>query len=282
VAIAVIPLIVWLARHGTIFPRSKLVTLFAVALVFACLLIPIGTQTRTGLLCIGVLCLLSLRSVKRPFLYIASIVLIGLVAVPFLPDSYTKRMSTIENHESDQSASTRVAVWKWTFDYAKDHPLGGGFDAFRSNKLRIETRDVASSGNTASVDVDYSVDQARAYHSAYFEMLGEQGWPGLIIWLSMHGLGLVQLEGVRRKLRKSDDIGDISHLALANALQQGQLIYLVGALFIGIAYQPFIFMLIALQIGLVEQVRRRTAPKPRSATRTLRQLTVPPVQKGIS
>src|SRR3546814_15897112 len=37
---------------------------------------------------------------------------------------------------------------------------------------------------------------------------------------------------------------------LALALQQGHLIYLLGAMFIGIAYQPFIFMLLALQIGL--------------------------------
>jgi hypothetical protein len=39
---------------------------------------------------------------------------------------------------------------------------------------------------------------------------------------------------------------------------------LFGALFIGIAYQPFVYMLIALQIALVEQVRRRRiAPVPR-------------------
>jgi hypothetical protein len=30
---------------------------------------------------------------------------------------------------------------------------------------------------------------------------------------------------------------------------------LFGALFIGIAYQPLVYMLIALQIALVEQVR---------------------------
>ena len=275
VAISIIPLIVWLARYGTIYPKGRAVTLFAAALVFACLLIPVGTQTRTGLLCIGVLGVLSLRSVKRRFLYIAAVGLVAVAAVPFLPDSYTKRMNTIENHASDESASTRMAVWSWTLDYAKDHPFGGGFDAFRSNRLKIETRAVEQDGNTASVEVGSTVDQARAYHSAYFEMLGEQGWPGLVIWLLLQGLGLIQLEGVLRRLRRSDDPKDKSDAALANALQQGHAIYLVGALFVGIAYQPFIYLLIALQIGLVEQVRRRFRPVPVRPVRQLKPLAMP-------
>jgi len=275
VAIATIPLIVWLARYGTIFPKGKLVTLFAASLIFACLLIPVGTQTRTGLLCIGVVGVLSLRTVKRRFLYVAVVSLAVVAAIPFLPDSYTKRMNTIENHKSDESASTRVAVWKWTFDYAKDHPFGGGFDAFRSNQLTVEMESVEDDGSVASVDENVTKDQARAYHSAYFEMLGEQGWPGLVMWLLLQGLGLVQLENIRRRLRRSTDPRDISDMALANALQQGQVVYLVGALFVGIAYQPFIYMLIGLQIGLVEQVRRRTTPARLSPIRTHRPMVLP-------
>jgi hypothetical protein len=48
--------------------------------------------------------------------------------------------------------------------------------------------------------------------------------------------------------------------ALAVALQQGHIVHLFGALFIGIAYQPFVYLLIALQIALVEQARRRRMP----------------------
>jgi probable O-glycosylation ligase (exosortase A-associated) len=257
VAIAIIPLIVWLAKYGTVYPKSKPVALFATALVFACLLIPIGTQTRTGLVCIALLGIMSLRNIKRRFLYIGAVGLLLLAAIPLLPDSYTKRMNTIENHQSDASASTRVAVWKWTLDYAGDHPFGGGFDAFRGNRIVVERRSVENAGSVASVDVDTTTDKGRAYHSAYFEMLGEQGWPGLFIWLLLHGLGLIQLEGVQRRLRKSDEAKDKCDAALASALQQGHIIYLVGALFVGIAYQPFVYMLIALQIALVEQVKRR-------------------------
>ncbi|MEO5938478.1 MAG: DUF5935 domain-containing protein, partial [Sphingomonas sp.] len=95
VAIAIIPTILWLGKYGTIFKRDWKVKLFVAALVFACLLIPIGTSTRTGLLCIALLALLKLRDSKRKILYLTMIGALGLAAVPFLPQSFTDRMSTI-------------------------------------------------------------------------------------------------------------------------------------------------------------------------------------------
>lgn len=261
-AIAIIPLIWWVARHTTLFPQRRLVLLFAAALTFAALLIPIGTQTRTGLLCIGLLGVLALRSVKRRFLYLGVAGAVAVAAVPFLPDSYMKRINTIGDHQSDQSASTRVAVWMWTLDYVKDHPFGGGFDAYRGNNLQVETVQELGPDNNAKLDVQVHEEKARAYHSAYFEMLGEQGYPGFLLWAWIHVLGLWQMERLRRRWGKEK----AEHLAwiapLANALQMAQLVYLLGALFIGIAFQPVMFMLIAVQCGLWSYARRIGAPVP--------------------
>jgi probable O-glycosylation ligase (exosortase A-associated) len=264
VAIAIIPLVWWLARHGTVYPKGKPVMLFALALTFACLLIPIGTQTRTGLLCIGLLAVLSLRNVQRRALYVGAMGILALVAVPFLPDSYTQRMSMIEGHKSDQSASTRVAVWLWTLDYARDNPLGGGFNAFLGNKIKVQTQTVEGAGNNISVTTEEAFDQGRAYHSSYFEMLGEQGWPGLILWLWLQAAGLWQMERIRSRWKNRTGPGQRWQAPLANALQQAQLIYLAGSLFVGIAYQPFIFMLIGLQCGLWSYCKRIDAPQRRA------------------
>ena len=261
VAIAIIPLILWLVKHGTIFPRDWMVRLFAFALTGACLLIPVGTEARTGLLCIGLLGVLSLRTVKRRFLYVALAGAVAFATVPFLPESYTKRMSTIENHKSDESASTRVAVWQWTYDFAKEHPFGGGFDAYRQNRLNIQTAKTEADGNTVAVEVDDIQDQARAYHSSYFEMLGEQGWPGLFVWLWLQALGLWQMERLRRRWKDRTGPGQTWQAPLATALQHAQLIYLVGSLFVGIAYQPFVLMLIGLQCGLWTYLRRVDSPQ---------------------
>ena len=291
VAVATIPLIVWLARFGTIFRPGKLVTLFALALGFACCLIPIGTQTRTGLICLVILIALSLRSVKRPLLYIGVIAGLASVAVPFLPQSYLDRMNTIENHKSDQSASTRMAVWMWTIDFAKTHPFGGGFDAFRQNRVSYDTVKAENAGdNNTAIETQRIEEKARAYHSGYFEMLGEQGYPGLAMWLLLHISGIVQLELIQRRLRRMTDAISRSDRSLALALQSGHFVYMFGALFVGIAFQPFIFMLIGLQIALAMQVSRRLAPPSQwqqvagkaSAARSEEPAEAPRLPKGFA
>ena len=115
---------------------------------------------------------------------------------------------------------------------------------------------VVQQGNTTAVEYKEVEDKARAYHSAIFEMLGEQGWPGLILWLWLHALGLWQMERLRRRWRDRGGEGEQWQAPLASALQIAQAIYLVGSLFQGIAYQPFVLMLIGLQIGLWTYCRR--------------------------
>ena len=290
VAIAILPIIGWLQRYGMIFrvpatsgalphpregggpvasarildprlrgggsergersakSRDRLVKLFSFALTFACLLIPIGTSTRTGLLCIGLVALLQLRQVKRKLAYLAMLSVLGLAAVPFLPSTFTERMSTIKTYQADESASTRLAVWKWTWDFAKNHPFGGGFEAYRQNHIAY---DLAGKDGASG---KLAVDKGRAYHSAYFEMLGEQGWPGLALWLFINLAGLWRMEVLRRRYRTGDEqwAG-----ALAGALQTAHLVYLLGAAFIAIAFQPFIYMLVGAQIGLDTYLARK-------------------------
>jgi probable O-glycosylation ligase (exosortase A-associated) len=256
VAIAMIPLILWLVRFGTIFPRDWRVKLFAYNLIFACLLIPVGTEARTGLICIFVLVLLTLRDVKRRLIYLSVIGAIGLASIPLLPDSFTGRMETIQGYKADGSASSRLAVWAWTWDYAKDHPMGGGFEAYRQNQLVVQTVDAKSTAATAVAGAKFSIDKGRAYHSSYFEMLGEQGFPGLFMFLLLQIAGLIRMEVLRRRFAKAEE-KDAWISPLATALQNGQIIYLVGSLFVAIAFQPWVYMLLAVQIGLDSYLKLR-------------------------
>ncbi|MFS2109706.1 putative O-glycosylation ligase, exosortase A system-associated [Sphingomonas sp. Sphisp140] len=267
VAIAIIPLIVWFMRFGTIFPPDWKVKCFCLALIFACLLIPVGTSTRTGLLCIGLVALLMIRDAKRKVVYLTALGCLGLAAVPFLPSSFTERMGTIKTYKADASASTRLAVWQWTMDYAKAHPMGGGFEAYRQNKIRYEKVAVEGEGaGQQKIDRSLEVDSARAYHSAYFEMLGEQGYPGLALWLLINILGIFRMEVLRQRYRKPEP-GQEWVAPLASALQTAHIVYMLGATFIAIAFQPFVYMLIGAQIGLDTYMARK---REESAWRPLR------------
>lgn len=257
VAISLIPLILWLARFGTIFPPDWKVLGFAWALCFACLLMPIGTEARTGLVCIAVLAGLMLMRSKRRFIYGPLMAFAALASIPFLPASFTQRMSTIENHQGDESAATRVAVWKWTLDYVKEHPGGGGFDNYLQNSFTYVMQERVTDSGGSRMERRIVTDRGRAYHSAYFEMLGEQGYFGFFLWALLHVSCFIRTESVRRLYARRDGPDEAWISPFALALQQGHIVYMIGSLFVGIAYQPFIFMMLSLQIGLDTYLSRR-------------------------
>jgi probable O-glycosylation ligase (exosortase A-associated) len=250
-AICIIPLILFMAKYSTIVKPNIVTKIYCYSLAFACLLIPIGTQTRTGLLCIALLAVLELRAAKRRMLYLGIMASIALVSIPFLPKSYSARMDTIKGYKGDASAATRLAVWKWTIGYAADHPFGGGFNVYLANKITIDLTYTAPDG-TVMKAVGY--DAGRAFHNSYFEMLGEQGYPGLVLFLMIHLGGVIRMESIRRTYRKTEGENEwVTHLAAA--LQHGHLIYLLGASFVGIAFQPFIYQIVAVEIGFDRYVQ---------------------------
>jgi O-antigen ligase len=93
-----------------------------------------------------------------------------------------------------------------------------------------------------------------AFHSVYFEVLGEQGWVGLGLFLSLMGSSLLTLQSVLRRTRR------VPHLLwchdLAAALQNALLILMVCGNFIGIAFQPMLYYLFALSACLRQHVIR--------------------------
>ncbi|MEM8695540.1 MAG: putative O-glycosylation ligase, exosortase A system-associated [Pseudomonadota bacterium] len=266
IAIAIIPLILWLARFGTIFRDDWKVKVFAGCLVFACLLIPVGTEARTGLVCIAVLAMLMLRDNRRRLLFIGLAGFGAIVSLPFLPQTFSDRMGTISTYQADTSAMTRIAVWRWTLEYVDEHPMGGGFGVYRGNNISYTTSETLESAGATSIQQRLVTDRGRAYHSAYFEVLAEQGWIGLGLWLLIHGIGLLRMEVLRRRYRNERAPPGYEWVSpLATALQHVQLIYLVGALFIAIAFQPFVLMLLAVQASFdmyLAQVRKREGFKP--------------------
>ena len=170
-------------------------------------------------------------------------------------------METIQGFQADQSAGTRLAVWGWTWNYVQDHPLGGGFGAYRLNRIQVQTVNAQTTGEVQIVTAQTEADEGRAYHSSYFEMLGEQGFPGLILFLLIHGIGLVRMEIIRRRYRRAE--GEDAWISpLATALQHFQLIYLVGSLFVGIAYQPFAWLMLAVADRLRHLARAARARQP--------------------
>ena len=94
-------------------------------------------------------------------------------------------------------------------------------------------------------------------------MLGEQGWPGLDLWLWLQLSGIWQMERLRRRWIGRTGANEQWQAPLASALQQAHVIYMVGSFFVGISFQPFVLMLIGVQCGLWSYLRRIDAPASR-------------------
>ena len=113
----------------------------------------------------------------------------------------------------------------------------------------------------------------RAFHSIYFEVLGEQGYPGLIMFLLLAGSTMVKLRRLSKKVRAYPELEWVR--SLSDALQGGLAVFLTAGAFVGIAFQPMFWYFIAIGISLNVYVWRFERPQVKKA-RILQALNSPP------
>ena len=93
-----------------------------------------------------------------------------------------------------------------------------------------------------------------AFESIYFEMLGEQGWIGLGLFLGMLAWTLF---GLRRLARRTRNIPHLAWCAdMSDALQAGMVVFMTAGAFLDVAFQPELWYFIAMSVSLSEYVRR--------------------------
>lgn len=250
------PLSIFLAKH----PPYKFMKW---GLAFAAFLVPvtaIGTQSRGGLVAIaGVLFMLLMKS-KRKFTLIAVMVPIIIGAVAFMPDSWKSRMQTTENATEDDSFKGRVSMWKFASNVASDHPVeGGGFDVFYVPRLGPEYMPAGFA--------------MRAPHSIYFEVLGEHGYVGLFLFLTMLFTGYYSAgtnAKIFRQYQETEWIGDLS-----SAIQLSIVGYALGGLTVNIAafdvfYHLLIILVLCRVVGdkMVEKGVTKTVTKNETMGKT--------------
>src|SRR5262249_27448382 len=131
----------------------------------------VGSYSRGAFLGAGAMIgLLWLRS-RRKVLTLVPLVVIAGAALLFMPPQWFERMSTIKSYDQDASAMGRINAWHFAFNVAKDHPiLGGGYNVFSPDQFQ----------KYAPNPEDF-----HDAHSIYFEVMAEQGFAGLFIFLSM-------------------------------------------------------------------------------------------------
>jgi len=221
-----IPLLVlWLreTRNETLRYGLMLTLALSVAAV-------LGTWSRGGLLALGVTILLLLWNSQRKVLALLFLLAAIGLAFIYLPEDWFARMQSIITYEQDQSAIGRLELWKIGLDQALQHPLTGiGFDGW----LIAAVRPGATRMN---------------WHSAYVAIMAEHGLLAFAIWCSLLIGTIVSLTRLAWLSRRSPALAWVGNYSLM--LRASLIGYMVGALFLELAYWEILYQLLVITVLL--------------------------------
>lgn len=205
----------------------------------------LGSQSRGAFLALGAMSVLLWWRMKANRLLTAlPFVVVALLLVSFMPDSWTERMSTIETYQEDQSAMGRIAAWWVGWRVALHYPFGVGFNAARQELFE------AYSPYVQQLDGHYPVA-----HSIYFQMLGHHGFVGLALFLAIFGSTFWIAGRLRRQAaqlpeaRWCSDLGAMAQVSLVG--------YAVGGAFLDLAYFDLPYNIMVLVVLAAAWLRKR-------------------------
>jgi probable O-glycosylation ligase (exosortase A-associated) len=227
--------ICWFAFEGTNSWWRWICLLLIPAIVHAVLM----TYSRGAMLSLIVsLPILFFRSRMKLWFLIG----LGLFACLLLPALAGKeiqgRFFSIQGHEGDASANSRKDSWNAAFRIAQDHPLFGV--GIRNSNLFSQ---------------QYGADmEGRTIHSQYLQILADNGYPGLGLYLAVIGSSLY---GLWRARLSAEGEGDEANrvLAISSGLEASLILFCFGALFLSleVVELPFLVLLLGAQLSLVSE-----------------------------
>jgi probable O-glycosylation ligase (exosortase A-associated) len=191
----------------------------------------IGSQSRGALVGIAVMgTIFWLKSRKKVVTALLIAIAIG-TAAAIMPPEWYARMETIKTYQQDASALGRINAWWTAFNVAQDRITGGGFEMFQWPVFR-----------------QYAPEPSRVHdsHSIYFEMLGEHGFVGLALFLTLLGLTWLKCARIIRTAKEKPELRWAQDLAAM--IQVSVVAYMASGAFLGLAYFDYIYHLVAITV----------------------------------
>ncbi len=253
--IVVLPLMNYLRLVAS----ARLMRLGLAAMMGLTTIAVLGTYSRGGLIGLGTLCVaLVLRSPQR--LRLMAIGIIVLVpALSFMPERWVARMDTITSARTDDSFMGRLEAWQVAMNIAAERPVvGGGFSA-------TEVPWIFQHYAPGPTETD-----GRAAHSIYFQVLGDHGYVGLAIFLSLLAAVMWTVQSNRQRAARHPELAWLRELS--SMVQVSMVSYMVCGAALSMAYFDVIYVLFGVTVATrqlltrheraLRETRRRAAPAP--------------------
>jgi probable O-glycosylation ligase (exosortase A-associated) len=159
-----------------------------------------------------------------------------------MPQAWYDRMNTIKTYEHDASSMGRINAWWVAFNVAKDRVTGGGMDMFRPPTFERYAP---------------NPDNVHDVHSIYFEQMGEQGFIGLCMFLTLGLMNWMRCNQIKRFAKK--DPGRKWAGDLAAMIQVSMIGYATAGAFLGMSYFDLYYHLIAITVLVWTVVNQDTS-----------------------
>ena len=204
----------------------------------------LGTYSRGGLIALVIVSgTLFLKSRGRLVVFLM-IAVLGLTIFHFMPAQWTDRMDTLHHAEQTDSGETRIQSYEFAANVAMHRPLlGGGLNVYQSDSMW------QSYGPEGAVP--------RAIHSIYFRALGEQGFPGLALFLALLLVSWKACSRIRQRTRKISE--EKWAFDLASMLQVSLVAFMAAGTFLPMTYFDLAYQVMALCAVLELHVRQRAS-----------------------
>lgn len=219
--------------------------------VLASILCVILTYSRGGLLgLVTVLLLIALMSRYR----LIALALVGVAAMftlSFAPQAWTDRMENLAHGQIDSSAQQRLIGWRTGWNLVMDYPItGGGLEAYPDVVVFRHYQPEEMPGGRES----------EGPHSIYFQVLGEQGFVGLALFLLLLGSCLVSLHRLRSKAKKNVSTQWV--IPYTRMFEVSLAGYMVSGAFLGRAYFDLWYEIVACLVVVKLLYQRELALAP--------------------
>lgn len=240
--LVVLPLFLYL-RGQTNKRFAKWIALFFAAF---CLFSIVGSYSRGAMVASFFVGFMFWLNSKNKILVVFPLILIFTVVPLVMPPEYFERMNTVtqaadEDGVQDGSALGRVNAWLFASNLTMDRPIvGGGYNAFRPRQFY-----------TWAPDPEAFHDA----HSIWFEVLGEQGYPGLVMFMLLQMFSWYMAGYIMRNGKRYADLQWASELG--RVLRISFVAYWIGGSFLGMGYWDLIYHLMAVIAVTYNQVRER-------------------------
>lgn len=234
-----LPILVYLMQHL----QNRTARLAAMTGLGLTVLSIVGTNSRGGFLCLAVVGMWYAITARRKVLSISLAFLLAVLAVYLAPDSWFDRIETISSAQDDFSFMGRVTAWKVSAAIALSNPFfGGGLHAIQSLPVWQEF--------TQRIDfLSFIITPppepfARAAHSIYFEVLGDLGFVGFILFIGLIVNAFLTARHIRRLVIGQSEL--LWARDLSDGLRLALVAYCVGGAAVSLAYLELFYVVLML------------------------------------